>query len=182
MHAKERSLCLSKNSLRRPPPRVLLDKTDDPDDPDPGRQAGAFLATNSWKRTRATPPTWTDPPRPESDPYRFQYTNVSLSQSMTSNQITFYYRDRRFEAMLLSRESRTRTAITTRGLYYFSPRWPFNSSLGKWNFENRPSTVSPANHGPDRKATCPQLSKAASAKMFSSFDHSPLDLDNETRY
>ncbi|KOX77931.1 hypothetical protein WN51_05818 [Melipona quadrifasciata] len=38
---------------------VLLDKTDDPDDPDPGRQAGAFLATNSWKRTRATPPTWT---------------------------------------------------------------------------------------------------------------------------
>ncbi|CAD1478815.1 unnamed protein product, partial [Heterotrigona itama] len=34
-------------------------KTDDPDDPDPGRQAGAFLATNSWKRARATPPTWT---------------------------------------------------------------------------------------------------------------------------
>lgn len=29
---------------------ALLDKTDDPDDPDPGRQAGAFLATNSWKR------------------------------------------------------------------------------------------------------------------------------------
>lgn len=28
----------------------LIDKTDDPDDPDPGRQAGAFLATNSWKR------------------------------------------------------------------------------------------------------------------------------------
>lgn len=42
--------CLSKNSLRRPPQRVLLDKTNDADDVDPGRQAGAFLATNSWKR------------------------------------------------------------------------------------------------------------------------------------
>lgn len=29
---------------------MLLDKTDDLDDPDPGRQTGAFLATSSWKR------------------------------------------------------------------------------------------------------------------------------------
>ena len=44
---------------------------------------------------------------------------------MTSNQITFYYRDRRFEATLLSRESRTRVAIVTRGLYIFHPDGPF---------------------------------------------------------
>ncbi|KAL2742630.1 hypothetical protein V1477_009231 [Vespula maculifrons] len=27
----------------------FLDKTDDPDDPDPSRQAGAFLGPDSWK-------------------------------------------------------------------------------------------------------------------------------------
>ncbi|EGI57406.1 hypothetical protein G5I_14561 [Acromyrmex echinatior] len=38
---------------------VLLDKTDNPDDSDPGRQVGAFLTANSWKRILHPPLTWT---------------------------------------------------------------------------------------------------------------------------
>lgn len=38
------------SSLGRLPPSPLLDKTDNPDDPDPGRQVGAFLAANSEKK------------------------------------------------------------------------------------------------------------------------------------
>jgi len=42
-----------KNSLRRLPQSLpVLDKTDNPDDADPGRQVGAFLTADSWKRFR----------------------------------------------------------------------------------------------------------------------------------
>jgi len=42
-----------KNSLRRLPQSLpVLDKTDNPDDADPGRQVGAFLTADSWNRFR----------------------------------------------------------------------------------------------------------------------------------
>ncbi|TGZ53058.1 hypothetical protein DBV15_00588 [Temnothorax longispinosus] len=77
---------------------ILLDKTDNPDDPDAGRQVGAFLTVNSWKRLLHQPPlTWTErpatertfgsrrrDPRPVARPVRIRHRSPSFLPRLSS--------------------------------------------------------------------------------------------------